>query len=311
MRSVSRRARQGLLRTLLLGPFALLVAFWQSARDHPPPPPDVVLGMGGYVSFPGGMMGVAAAQPLVLHEQNAIAGLANRVLAYGADRILLGFPDAFAASTRRKSSGWAIRCATRSCALPPPEQRFAGRDGPLRLLVVGGSLGAQALNERVPAALALLRREPAAAGRAPGGREASSTRCAPLRGRRRRRPNACAFIDDMAARYAWADLVICRAGATHRRRARRGGRRRRSLVPLPGAVDDEQTANARFLVDARRRVLRAAARADAANASPTLLAALDARRALAMAQRARALGKPRRRRARAPTRAARIRSGAR
>src|SRR5947207_11969865 len=147
------------LRTLLLGPYALLAACVDSLSIMRRRQPSVVLGFGGFASFPGVLMGVATGRPLVLHDANAVAGLANRILAYGADRILLGFPDALAGRHAKKSS-WVGNPLRDSIALlPPPDERFAGRTGPLRLLVVGGSLGAQALNERVPAALERIRKD--------------------------------------------------------------------------------------------------------------------------------------------------------
>ena len=139
------------MRTLLLGPYALLAACLAARCVIRRRMPDIVLGFGGFASFPGGLMGTAAGKPLVLHDSNAVAGLATRVLAHGADRILLGFPQALR-GRHAKIVEWVgnpMRDAI--CALPPPRERFAGRDGPLRLLVVGGSLGAQALNEIVPA----------------------------------------------------------------------------------------------------------------------------------------------------------------
>src|SRR5215475_5458099 len=144
------------LRRLVLGPFVLLAAFAQSLKIIRRRAPDVVLGLGGFASFPGALMGVACRKPLVIHDANAVAGLANRILAFGADRILLGFPDAMRGryADRVEWVGNPIRADI--AALPPPEERFEGRNGPLRLLVIGGSLGAAALNEHVPAALSLL-----------------------------------------------------------------------------------------------------------------------------------------------------------
>jgi UDP-N-acetylglucosamine--N-acetylmuramyl-(pentapeptide) pyrophosphoryl-undecaprenol N-acetylglucosamine transferase len=207
-----------------------------------------VLGFGGFASFPGALMGAAWGKRLVIHESNAIAGLANRVLAYGADRILLGFPDALSGRHARKVewTGNPLRAAIGS--VPPPEIRFAGRAGPLRLLVVGGSLGAVALNERVPAALALL--PPAArphvvhqagerhidALRAAYAEAGVAAECVP-------------FIADMATQYAAADLVVCRGGAITVSELAAVGIAS-IIVPLPGAIADEQSANARFLVAA-------------------------------------------------------------
>jgi UDP-N-acetylglucosamine:LPS N-acetylglucosamine transferase len=139
------------LVTLALLPLRLLRAFWQALQVVRRVKPDVVVGLGGYITFPGGMMGVLCGKPLVLHEQNSVAGMANKVLAGVADRVFTAFPNVF------KKAQWVgnpLRTAfTRQAA---PAERFAGRTGPLRLLVVGGSLGARALNEIVPQALALI-----------------------------------------------------------------------------------------------------------------------------------------------------------
>src|SRR5260221_2391937 len=150
----ARAARgKGLLQKLLL-PANLLYSFWESARHIARLKPDVVLGLGGYVAFPGGMMASLLDRPLALHEQNAIAGLANRVLATVCDKIMVAFPGAL------KNAEWTGSPVRGDIAtLPAPEARFQGRQGPLRLLVVGGSLGAQALNEALPRALALLQND--------------------------------------------------------------------------------------------------------------------------------------------------------
>jgi UDP-N-acetylglucosamine--N-acetylmuramyl-(pentapeptide) pyrophosphoryl-undecaprenol N-acetylglucosamine transferase len=236
------------LRQLVFGPLALLAACWQSLRIIRRRRPDVVLGLGGFASFPGALMGVACAKPLVLHESNAVAGLANRVLAYGADRILLGFPDALAGRHVAKSEwvGNPLRAAIGR--VPPPGQRFAGRAGPLALLVVGGSLGAAVLNERVPAALALLPPEtrPQVVHQA-GAKHIDSLRAAYAKAGVA--AECLPFIDDMAARYAGADLVICRGGAITVAELAAVGIGA-IIVPLPGAIADEQSANAQFLVAA-------------------------------------------------------------
>src|SRR5437868_12661418 len=144
----ARAARgKGLLQKLLL-PANLLYSFWESARHIRRVRPDVVLGLGGYVAFPGGMMASLLDKPLALHEQNAIAGLANKVLAGVSDKVMVAFPDAL------KGAEWTGNPVRGEiAALPAPELRFQGREGPLRILVVGGSLGAQALNESLPKAL--------------------------------------------------------------------------------------------------------------------------------------------------------------
>ena len=148
----ARAARgKGLVQKLLL-PANLLYAFWESARHILRVKPDVVLGLGGYVAFPGGMMASLLNRPLALHEQNAIAGLANRVLALVCDKVMVAFPETL------KGAEWTGNpVRSEIAALPLPEARFRGRSGPLRILVVGGSLGAQALNESLPVAISLLK----------------------------------------------------------------------------------------------------------------------------------------------------------
>ena len=235
-------------KTLVVGPFTLLAACWQSRKIIRRRAPDVVLGLGGFASFPGAFTGVAMARPLVLHDANAVAGLANRVLAYGADRILLGFPNAM----RGRHSGkveWVGNPVRDAIArVPAAEARFAGRAGPLNLLVVGGSLGAAAINRCVPAALALL---PAAVRprvvHQAGAKHVETVRAAYAKAGV---DAACvAFIDDMAARYAEADVVLCRGGAITVAELAAVGLGS-MIVPLPGAIADEQSANAQFLVDA-------------------------------------------------------------
>jgi len=240
-------------RQLVLGPFALARACWQSRRIIRRRAPDVVLGLGGFASFPGALMSVAAAKPLVLHEQNAVAGLANRVLAYGADRILTGFPGAFGGRSSRKSAWVGNPVRDPFVRIAPPEVRFAERSGPLALLVVGGSLGAAGLNERVPKALALLRRE----ARPRVVHQAGARHVEALRAAYREAgvdAECVAFIDDIAARYSETDLVVCRGGATTVAELAAVGVAA-IVVPLPGAIADEQSANARFLVDAGAAVM--------------------------------------------------------
>ena len=244
--SVSFRGVRGKgLRTMVLGPFALIAACIDSLRVIRRRKPDLVIGFGGFASFPGALMGVASGRPLVLHEANAVAGLANRVLAHGADRVLLGFPDAL----RGRGAEWVgnpLRDAITS--LPSPRQRFAGRTGPLRLLVVGGSLGAAGLNDRVPRALASL--PPLARPRVV--HQAGERHIGALRDAYRTagvEAECVAFIDDMAAQYATADLVLCRGGALTVAEIAAVGIGS-IVVPLPGAIADEQSANARWLVEA-------------------------------------------------------------
>ena len=244
--SVSFRGIRGKgLRTLVLGPFALLRACIDSMRVIRRRRPNVVLGFGGFASFPGALMGVASGKPLIVHDANAVAGLANRILAYGADRVLLGFPEAL----RSRHATWVGNPLREEIvALAPPAQRFADRSGPVRVLVVGGSLGAAAINTALPVALAAIAHE-----RRPqivhqtGERHVESVRKAYADAGV---SAVCvAFIDDMAARYAWADLVVCRGGALTVAELAAVGLGA-VIVPLPGAIADEQSANARFLLDA-------------------------------------------------------------
>ena len=268
---------------LLLLPLRLLLAFWQSARAILAKRPDVVLGMGGYMSFPAGMMAVLLGRPLVIHEQNSVAGLANRVLAGVADRVLCAFPGAIKRSTH---TGNPVRPDI--TAIAQPEWRYAGRSGPLRVLVVGGSLGAQALNDVVPRALALL---PAAnrpiVTHQSGAQHADALKAAYAAAGVQ--ANMPAFIDDMAAAYARADIAVCRAGATTVAELAAAGIPS-ILVPFPHAVDDHQTTNARFLADAGAAVLLPQSELTPERLAE-LLARLDRRRLLEMAARAHSLGR--------------------
>ena len=232
---------KGILRKLLL-PFNLLRGFWQAQKAIRQVQPNVVLGMGGYITFPGGMMAALLGKPLVVHEQNSVAGLANRVLAGVADRIATGFPEVLAKGV------WAGNPVRPEIAkMAPPAERFAGRDGALHLLVIGGSLGAQALNEMVPQAMALLGENELPQIVHQAGEkhiEALKANYAAVGV-----PAHCvSFIEDMAGAYEWADLVVCRSGALTVAELAAAGVAS-ILVPFPHAVDDHQTGNARFLVN--------------------------------------------------------------
>ena len=274
---------KGLLRMILL-PVNLLIAFWQSAQAIFRVRPDIVLGMGGYIAFPGGMMAAFLRRPLVLHEQNSIAGLANKALSMVADRILAGFPGAL------KKSEWTGNPVRKEiAALSAPEDRFRTRSGNLRVLVIGGSLGAQVLNEMVPKALALMpeERRPAVT------HQAGEKHIATLELNYRTSGIAAttlAFIRDMASAYSSADLVICRSGALTVAELSAAGVAS-VLVPFPHAVDDHQTTNARFLSDQAAAVL-----IPQSELSPRKLADLllefTRESLLDMAKRARSLGKP-------------------
>jgi len=274
---------KGLLRKLLL-PVNLLSGFWQALREIRRVRPDVVLGMGGYITFPGGMMVALVGRPLVLHEQNSVAGLANRVLARVADRVLSGFPEVL---EQAEWMGNPVRAEI--AAVLPPAERMAGRSGPLRVLVVGGSLGAAVLNETVPQALLRLPAEqrPVVVHQA-GERQIEALRAAYARAQvdGELRP----FIDDMAAAYADADLVICRAGALTVAELAAAGVAS-LLVPFPYAVDDHQTGNARFLADRGGAYLLPQSELTPDRLAG-ILSSLDRGRLLHMAENARALAKP-------------------
>jgi UDP-N-acetylglucosamine--N-acetylmuramyl-(pentapeptide) pyrophosphoryl-undecaprenol N-acetylglucosamine transferase len=230
------------LQTLVFLPLKLLRAFWQSLQVVRRVRPNVVVGLGGYITFPGGMMSVLLGKPLVLHEQNSVAGMANKVLAGVADRVYSAFPAVL------KKGQW-VGNPLREAFLrqPSPQQRFAGRSGPLKLLVVGGSLGAKALNDIVPQALARI----PAAQRPRVVHQSGAKQIDELRANyaaAQVQADLTPFIDDTASAFAEADLVICRAGASTVTEIAAVGAPA-LFVPFPHAVDDHQTRNAKFLVD--------------------------------------------------------------
>ncbi|MDZ4398976.1 undecaprenyldiphospho-muramoylpentapeptide beta-N-acetylglucosaminyltransferase [Hydrogenophaga sp.] len=229
--------------TLALLPLRLLRAFWQALQVVRRVQPDVVVGLGGYISFPGGMMGVLAGKPLVLHEQNSVAGMANKVLAGVADRVFTAFPNVF---NKAQWVGNPLRAPF--LQQPAPAERFAGRSGPLRLLVVGGSLGAKALNDVVPQALALIPepQRPTVVHQS-GEKQIDALRANYIAAGVH--AELTPFIDDTAQAFADADLIVCRSGASTVTEIAAVGAAA-LFVPFPSAVDDHQTTNARFLVDA-------------------------------------------------------------
>jgi UDP-N-acetylglucosamine--N-acetylmuramyl-(pentapeptide) pyrophosphoryl-undecaprenol N-acetylglucosamine transferase len=234
--------------TLGLLPLRLLKAFWQSIGVVRRVKPDVVLGLGGYISFPGGMMSVLLGKPLILHEQNSVAGMANRVLASVADRIFTAFPKVFA---QGEWIGNPLRQEFLEQA--PPEERFMGRSGPLKLLVIGGSLGARALNETVPQALSLIPQVKRPQVIHQGG-EKQIDELRRFYAKAGVEAELTPFIDNTAEAFANADLVLCRAGASTVAEIAAVGVPA-IFVPLPSAVDDHQTSNARFLTEQGAGVL--------------------------------------------------------
>ncbi|MBK1672550.1 undecaprenyldiphospho-muramoylpentapeptide beta-N-acetylglucosaminyltransferase [Ectothiorhodospira shaposhnikovii] len=271
----------------LLAPWRLGVALWAALGLMLRLKPRAVLGLGGFASGPGGLMAAALGHPLVIHEQNAIAGMTNRWLAGRADLVLEAFPGTFPAGRQAVAVGNPVRESIR--ALPEPEVRLAGREGPLRLLVVGGSLGALALNTRVPEAVARLPevRRPLIRHQA-GERTLDEARRSYARAGVE--AEVTAFIDDMAEAYDWADLVICRAGALTVSELAAAGVAA-LLVPYPHAVDDHQRANARHLSEAGAARLVLQDELDP-EALATWLESLDRPRLLEMARQARSLARP-------------------
>ncbi|WP_281169659.1 undecaprenyldiphospho-muramoylpentapeptide beta-N-acetylglucosaminyltransferase [Thiothrix lacustris] len=233
-------------QTLLMAPVNLIRALWQSLQIMRKHKPAAILGMGGFVAGPGGLVAALLGTPVVIHEQNAVAGLTNKLLSRVSRRVLEGFPGTFASSQNVMATGNPVRLDIAS--LPAPRERLADRDDePVHVLVVGGSLGAQALNQRVPQALAQLDSTLRPVVRHQAGvkniDEARSQYAAAGVD-----AEVMPFIEDMAEAYGWADLVICRAGALTIAELAAAGVAA-VLVPYPYAVDDHQTANGKFLAD--------------------------------------------------------------
>ena len=236
---------------LLAAPFRLAIALRQAMRAIRRHRPRVVLGAGGFASGPGGIAAWLLRRPLVVHEQNAVAGLTNRVLARFAVRVLEGFPGSFGRRVKAELVGNPVR--PEISAVLPPERRYAAREGRLRLLVFGGSQGAARLNAVVPAALAelpgSLRPEVLHQTGSRGVEE--TTNAYRTRGIE---ADVRAFIDDMAGAYGWADLAVCRSGALTVAELAAAGVPA-ILIPFPAAVDDHQTRNAEYVVRAGAALL--------------------------------------------------------
>ena len=273
--------------TLLLAPFKLVVACAQAFRVLWQRQPSVVLGMGGFASGPGGLMAWLMRRPLLIHEQNAIAGLTNRILARLASEVLEAFPHTF--SRKTATVGNPVRREIQQ--LSDPQLRIGSHTEALRILVIGGSLGAVRLNEVVPEAVGMLAEDARPDIRHQTGtanlemtREAYRSQAVDAR--------IEAFIDDMAAAYSWADLVICRAGAMTVFELAAAGVGS-ILVPYPYAVDDHQTANARYLADEGAAIVRQQHELSAAWLSETIARLTQQRDTLVkMAVAARRLAKP-------------------
>ena len=229
----------------LLAPFKLIKAVIEALNVIKTIKPDVVLGLGGFASGPGGVAAKLKAKPLAIHEQNAIPGLTNKLLAHFARKVMAGFPDSFSQKTQAEWVGNPVRATIEHIAAP--QIRYQDRTGSLRLLVLGGSLGARALNTFIPQALALLDDKQCPQVKHQCGPKHIKD-CQQAYEAAEIEAEIVPFIDDMAANYAWADLVICRAGALTVAELAAAGVAA-LLVPYPYAVDDHQTYNASALVN--------------------------------------------------------------
>lgn len=238
--------------SLLLAPWRLLTCLFLALAYLRRIRPDQVVGFGGFASGPGGLAAWLLRIPLSIHEQNALPGFTNRCLAPFSRHVFTAFPQVL----QKHRPIWVGNPVRHTLLqLPPPEQRYAEREGPLRLLVVGGSLGAQVLNEQLPAALALLAPEARPVVRHQTGRgKLASTQAAYQQLDGATQVEVTEFIEDMGAALAWADLVICRAGALTLAEMMAVGVAS-ILVPYPFAVDDHQTHNARYLADQQAALL--------------------------------------------------------
>ena len=274
--------------TLLLAPIRLLMALGQSFAIMLKHKPAAVLGMGGFVAGPGGLLAALMAKPVLIHEQNAVAGLTNRLLSRVAKKVLEAFPNTFDMD-KVVSVGNPVRKEITQIA--EPKQRLANRQGKIRLLIVGGSLGALALNQTVPKALALLDKSirPEVIHQAGKRTYDTATQAYIDAGVEAK---VVPYIEDMAEIYTWADLVICRAGAMTVSELAAAGVAS-VLVPFPHAVDDHQTANARYLSDQGAALLCPQSEMTAESLAEDLGKLLSDRQTiLDMSERARALAKP-------------------
>jgi len=274
---------------ILAAPFKLLVALRQAGNILRRRRPDLALGMGGFVSGPGGLMAKALGVPLVIQEQNRVPGLTNQWLSRIAVRVFEAFPGSFPEKRKAVASGNPVRPGI--VDLPAPRTRFENRKGPGRLLVVGGSLGAKVLNETVAGAVATL-----PIGQRPVIRHQAGELTLDRARTAYREAGVAAevipFIADMPESYAWADLVVCRAGALTVSELAAAGVGS-ILVPYPHAVDDHQTGNARYLADVGAALLVPQSALSTASLGAALGDLLgDRSRLLAMAEAARDRARP-------------------
>ena len=286
--SIKGLRRKGAL-AVLIAPFQIGWALMQSLAVILRRRPAAVLGMGGFVSGPGGVAAWLTRRPLVIHEQNAAAGMTNRLLARLARVVLQAFPGSFNSSVGAETVGNPVR--EDIAAVVPPHERYADRHGALRVLVLGGSQGALALNRAVPSALALLDADVRPLVRHQCG-ERTLDIARQAYAERNVEVELLPFIEDMAEAYAWADLVICRAGALTIAELCAVGLPA-LLVPYPGAVDDHQTANGRSMVEAGAALIIPEAELSPQHLAEVLCEWLQSRAGLQQrAAKARALSTP-------------------
>ncbi len=273
----------------LRAPLLLTRALWQALAVMRRRRPSLVVGLGGFVAGPGGVAAWLVRRPLLIHEQNAVAGFTNRCLARLAQRVLTAFPGSFAPHIGAEVIGNPVRAEI--ARLPAPSQRFAARGPIVRLLVLGGSQGAARLNAIVPFALARVSSQLRMEVRHQSGArwlEAAQGHYRDAGVAVRLQP----FIEDMAEAYGWADLVICRAGALTISELTAAGVGA-ILVPFPAATDDHQTRNADFLVGEGAAIMLEERQLSAESLADQLMALCTGRgRLIAMAERARSLAKP-------------------
>ncbi len=274
---------------LLAAPFRLMRGLGEAFTVIRRIRPDCVVGMGGFVTGPGGLAAWLNRIPLVIHEQNAVAGMTNRLLVRFAETVLEAFPGSFGDKVVTRCTGNPVRQDL--AELAAPEQRMAQREGPLRLLVVGGSLGAQVFNQQVPEALAKLpQAERPVVRHQCGEKHADAARDAYEQSGVE--ASVEPFIKDMAEAYSWADLVLCRSGALTVSELCVAGLGA-ILVPFPHAVDDHQTMNGQHMVSAQAAVLVPQPKLNPQSLAETLRDLLNDRsRVLNMAKAARSLARP-------------------
>ncbi len=290
--SISGIRGKGRLK-LLVAPLKLLRALWQAWVLLRRLKPKRVLGFGGFASGPGGLAAVLLGIPVYIHEQNALPGMTNKRLAPFARQVFTAFPGAFPASERVVCVGNPVR--EDLLKLAPPEVRYQQRSGPLQVLVIGGSLGAQALNQALPLAVALLpaNQRPKIVHQAGSGKlEACLRSYKQALGEVPPEVEVTDFIEDMGSALGWADLVLCRAGALTVAEVAAAGVAS-VLVPYPYAVDDHQTHNARFLADREAGILLAQTELAAERLASLISGqSLDRGQLAIMASRAKSLAKP-------------------